>query len=179
MEEEAFPPSDRLEVTLQKLLCKVIFLVFATHGVAVKRQSELAAGSSHPCFNPLRSPLAAGDFNPGHYSGTVPAQLRHTSSTCYTKHAPAQFQHNSGTVPAQLQHSPNPAPTQFQHIPGTTPEHAKMSRLHNDANILALGSRMTDYDVIIEIIDIWLNTKFEGGRHSRRVNKIEVSWTQI
>jgi ribose 5-phosphate isomerase B len=57
----------------------------------------------------------------------------------------------------------------------TSPEHAKMSRLHNDANVLALGARMTDYDLIIQIIDTWLNTKFEGGRHSRRVNKIEVS----
>jgi len=57
----------------------------------------------------------------------------------------------------------------------TTPEHAQMSRLHNDANVLAVGAQMTDYDVIIQIIDTWLNTEFEGGRHSRRVNKIEVS----
>ena len=56
----------------------------------------------------------------------------------------------------------------------TTPEHAKMSRLHNDANVLAIGARMTDYEVIIEIIDTWLGAEFEGGRHSRRVNKIEV-----
>ena len=56
----------------------------------------------------------------------------------------------------------------------TTPEHAKMSRLHNDANVLAIGGRMTDYPVIIEIVDVWLNTEFEGGRPSRRVNKIEV-----
>ena len=55
----------------------------------------------------------------------------------------------------------------------TTPEHAQMSRLHNDANVLAIGARMTDYNVIIEIVDTWLNTEFEGGRHSRRVNKIE------
>ena len=56
----------------------------------------------------------------------------------------------------------------------TTPEHAQMSRLHNDANVLAIGARMTDYNVIIEIVDTWLNSEFEGGRHSRRVNKIEV-----
>ena len=56
----------------------------------------------------------------------------------------------------------------------TTPEHAQMSRLHNDANVLAIGARMTDYDVITDIVDTWLNTEFEGGRHSRRVNKIEV-----
>jgi ribose 5-phosphate isomerase B len=57
----------------------------------------------------------------------------------------------------------------------TTSEHAKMSRLHNDANVLAIGARMTDYDVIIGIVDTWLSSEFEGGRHSRRVNKIEVS----
>ena len=56
----------------------------------------------------------------------------------------------------------------------TTPEHARMSRLHNDANELAIGGRITDYSVITEIVDIWLNTEFEGGRHSRRINKIEV-----
>ena len=57
----------------------------------------------------------------------------------------------------------------------TSAEHAQMSRLHNDANVLAIGARMTDYDVITDIVDTWLNTEFEGGRHSRRVNKIEVS----
>ena len=59
----------------------------------------------------------------------------------------------------------------------TSAEHAQMSRLHNDANVLAIGARMTDYDVITDIVDTWLSTKFSGGRHSRRVNKIEVSCT--
>jgi len=57
----------------------------------------------------------------------------------------------------------------------TSAEHAQMSRLHNDANVLAIGARMTDYDVITDIVDTWLSTEFEGGRHLRRVNKIEVS----
>ena len=55
-----------------------------------------------------------------------------------------------------------------------TPEYALVSRLHNDANVLAIGARMTDFDIILEIIDTWLRSEFEGGRHSRRVNKIEV-----
>jgi len=38
-----------------------------------------------------------------------------------------------------------------------------------------VGARMTDYDIIIQIVDTWLNTEFEGGRHSTRVNNIEVS----
>jgi len=55
----------------------------------------------------------------------------------------------------------------------TSTEHAKLSRLHNDANILALGSRLTDEKDIYAIIDIFLATSFEGGRHSDRIKKID------
>ena len=47
----------------------------------------------------------------------------------------------------------------------TSSEHAKMSRKHNDANVLALGARMTDFSLVLEIVQSWLNTDFEGGRH--------------
>ena len=50
---------------------------------------------------------------------------------------------------------------------------AKMSRAHNDANILALGGRVLGVDLALEIVDVWLRTEFEGGRHERRVNKIK------
>ena len=56
----------------------------------------------------------------------------------------------------------------------TSSEHAKMSRKHNDANVLALGARMTDFSLILEIVQAWLNTDFEGGRHLNRVNLIEI-----
>jgi ribose 5-phosphate isomerase B len=49
---------------------------------------------------------------------------------------------------------------------------AKMSRLHNNANVLALGGRVVGPDLATEIVDVWINTPFEGGRHERRVNKI-------
>jgi len=55
----------------------------------------------------------------------------------------------------------------------TSKEHAEMSRKHNDANVLALGSRMTSEKDIVSIIDVWLSTKFEGGRHLDRINMIE------
>ena len=55
----------------------------------------------------------------------------------------------------------------------TSVEHAEMSRKHNDANILALGSRMTSEKDIFNIVDVWLSTKFEAGRHLDRVNMIE------
>ena len=54
-----------------------------------------------------------------------------------------------------------------------TKNHAKMSRLHNDSNILALGARMEGGDRILDIVEIWLNTNFEGGRHQKRIEKIE------
>ena len=49
---------------------------------------------------------------------------------------------------------------------------ARMSRMHNNANMLALGGRVTGVGVAIEMVDVWLSTEFEGGRHENRVNKI-------
>lgn len=51
-------------------------------------------------------------------------------------------------------------------------ETAKLSRLHNNANILCLGARITDEKTALEILDTWLNTSFEGGRHETRINLI-------
>ena len=50
---------------------------------------------------------------------------------------------------------------------------ARMSREHNDANVLALGARVLDPDFALELVDLWLTTDFEGGRHARRVGKID------
>jgi ribose 5-phosphate isomerase B len=50
---------------------------------------------------------------------------------------------------------------------------AEMARKHNDANILALGGRITDTAEAKEIVDKFLSTDFEGGRHQRRVEEIE------
>lgn len=49
---------------------------------------------------------------------------------------------------------------------------AEMSRAHNDANVLALGERVVGVGLALKIVDVWLNTQFEGGRHERRVCKI-------
>ena len=48
----------------------------------------------------------------------------------------------------------------------------KLSRLHNDANIITLGSRLLTEKIALSCIGIFLNTKFEGGRHSKRIKKI-------
>lgn len=50
---------------------------------------------------------------------------------------------------------------------------AKMSRLHNDANVLTMGGRVIGTDVACEIVKIWLETEFEGGRHQRRIDMLE------
>ena len=49
---------------------------------------------------------------------------------------------------------------------------ARMSRLHNDANILVLGGRVLDKEIALLMVDAWLRTDFEGGRHQRRLDKI-------
>ena len=48
----------------------------------------------------------------------------------------------------------------------------RLSRTHNNANILALGSRLTNKKKALKLVNIFLSTKFEGGRHLRRIKKI-------
>jgi ribose 5-phosphate isomerase B len=50
---------------------------------------------------------------------------------------------------------------------------ARLSRAHNDANLLVLGGRTTGKGLAREILRVWLETPFEGGRHARRVEKIQ------
>ena len=52
---------------------------------------------------------------------------------------------------------------------------ARLSREHNDANVLALGGRTTDHELALRLLDIWLETPFAGGRHAQRVALIEPS----
>ena len=49
---------------------------------------------------------------------------------------------------------------------------AKLSRLHNNANVMTIGSRLIKKKVALKCVDTFLNTNFDGGRHSRRVKKI-------
>lgn len=49
---------------------------------------------------------------------------------------------------------------------------AEMTRRHNDTNVIALGARISSVELIIKLIDIFLNTSFDGGRHENRVNKV-------
>lgn len=53
-----------------------------------------------------------------------------------------------------------------------TKQHAQLSRLHNDANVLVLPGRFISAYLAKEIIEVWFNTEFEGGRHQRRIDKI-------
>jgi ribose 5-phosphate isomerase B len=53
-------------------------------------------------------------------------------------------------------------------------EEARISRKHNNANILVLGGRVTSKDLARGILRVWLQTDFQGGRHKRRLEKIEL-----
>lgn len=55
----------------------------------------------------------------------------------------------------------------------TEPYSARLSRRHNDCNVLGLGSRVLGPELAKMIVEEWLNAEFEGGRHSRRVNLIK------
>ncbi|HEX3718162.1 MAG TPA: ribose 5-phosphate isomerase B [Verrucomicrobiae bacterium] len=52
-------------------------------------------------------------------------------------------------------------------------ESARLGREHNDANVLSLGQRMMPADLALEIVKVWLNTAFAGGRHERRIREID------
>lgn len=55
-----------------------------------------------------------------------------------------------------------------------SPEMARMSRLHNNSNVLVLGGRTTPTDIAAKIMDAWLGTEFEGGRHQKRIDEIDI-----
>ena len=53
-------------------------------------------------------------------------------------------------------------------------ETAELSRRHNNANVLSIGQRMVSIEIALRILDIWLATPFEGGRHARRVDELDI-----
>ena len=55
----------------------------------------------------------------------------------------------------------------------TSVEMAHLTKQHNNANVLALGGRTTEPKLALEIVDEWLDTEFEGGRHQRRVDMLD------
>ena len=52
-------------------------------------------------------------------------------------------------------------------------ESAEFARQHNDANVLSVGQRLVDEETALEVVRVWLNTDFDGGRHERRIRQIE------
>ncbi len=58
-------------------------------------------------------------------------------------------------------------------VHGCEPFGARMSRRHNDSNVLCLGSRFTGVDLALEIVREWIKEPFEGGRHKRRIDLID------
>ena len=50
---------------------------------------------------------------------------------------------------------------------------AELSRAHNDANVLSMGQRMISIETALEIVRVWLATPFDGGRHERRIRRID------
>jgi ribose 5-phosphate isomerase B len=55
-----------------------------------------------------------------------------------------------------------------------SPEMAQMSRLHNNSNVLVLGGRVTPTDIAAKIMDAWFEAAFEGGRHQKRIDEMDL-----
>ena len=55
----------------------------------------------------------------------------------------------------------------------TSVEMAEMCRRHNNANVVCMGARMISQELAFDIVDKWMTTEFEGGKHLRRINEIE------
>ncbi|MBQ3428477.1 MAG: ribose 5-phosphate isomerase B [Mogibacterium sp.] len=58
----------------------------------------------------------------------------------------------------------------------TSVEMAEMCRRHNNANVVCMGARMISQELAFQIIDTWMTTDFEAGKHLRRINEIEDIW---
>ena len=52
-------------------------------------------------------------------------------------------------------------------------ESARLSRAHNDANVLSFGQRLVPEEQVLTIVDVWLSTRFEAGRHAARIRKLD------
>jgi ribose 5-phosphate isomerase B len=52
-------------------------------------------------------------------------------------------------------------------------ESAKLGRQHNNANVISIGQRMVTLEMALEIVKVWLDTPFEGGRHQKRIDEID------
>ena len=63
-------------------------------------------------------------------------------------------------------------------VPAIDLESARLSREHNDANVLALGARVTTPEIALQIVSTFLDTPFAGGRHQRRLDKIAALETE-
>ena len=52
-------------------------------------------------------------------------------------------------------------------------ESARLAREHNDANMISFGQRMVSLELVLEMVDVWLETPFEGGRHVARIEQLD------
>ena len=54
-------------------------------------------------------------------------------------------------------------------------ESARLGRRHNNANVISIGERMVGLEIALEIVHVWLDTPFEGGRHQQRIELIDAA----
>lgn len=98
-----------------------------------------------------------------------PAIIRKACAVVLNQHIPGIIFGGSGNGEAM---AANKVPG-IRAAVGYSKETALLARQHNDANVLSLGGRLTSPELAKELVDLFLSTEFEGGRHERRVKDLE------
>lgn len=98
-----------------------------------------------------------------------PAIIRKACAVVLNQHIPGIIFGGSGNGEAM---AANKVPG-IRAAVGYSTETALLARQHNDANVLSLGGRLTSPELAKELVDLFLSTEFEGGRHERRVKDLE------
>ena len=140
---------------------------------------RIAIGSDHAGFafkELIRTALAAW----GHeVTDFAPDSIPPLAHPCFIRPAAAAVARGEFERGTLLGGSGNGEAIVANRIPGIrctvcwNVESARLARLHNDANVLSLGERLIPADALLGIVETWLTTGFEGGRHIRRLQLID------
>jgi ribose 5-phosphate isomerase B len=140
---------------------------------------KIALGSDHAGFNlkeALREKLAAGGHQVDDKGTYSPDSTDYPEQAAAVAQAVANGEAQYGILVCGSGIGMSITANRFHGVRAVlapTLDHAKLGRLHNNANVLCLGERLTPEDLAFEITDAFLSTEFEGDRHVRRINKIE------
>ena len=139
---------------------------------------KIAIGADHAGLdlkNLLRDALSAGGHSVRDFGTTTPESTDYPDYAASVGRAVAAGEADRGLLVCGSGAGMSIAANKIRGVRavlGVNEEEVRLTRLHNDANVLALGARFTDPGTARKLVSLFLETPFEGGRHERRVNKI-------